>query len=716
MQEDKNNLYFGSYSNGISVYNKRSQTLNYLRQSENQRLDVVSAISFANKILFGTFGNGVFSVKKNQELNQKSGSELKKVELKLNDFNINCLANFGNKYLLVGTEKGGVNVFDNKDTLVSILNKNSTKNSISNSYVVCILVDRNNLVWLGTAGDGIDIILNFNDYVTGKDKNLRIVNLSTKQKIANNTVLGIIQDKRGNYWISTSNGLTRLISNTSLKLNTDVSSMSNNQFYNAINVKNYDVNEGIPSNDFNTGAFAGTKNDELFFGTSNGIFSFFPDSIKESDFIAPVVFTKFKIFENDSELDTSITYKKQLNLTYKESFFSFEFAALNFNGGESDQYSYMMEGFDEDWINSGTRRFASYTNLDPKEYIFKVRIANEEGGWNPTGASIKIIITPPWYKTKLAYLFFVVIIIALFYFYIKWREVRLKTEKKILENKVEERTKEIAIINVEISKKNEDITDSINYAKRIQQAILPPIEELQENFKDSFILYKPKDIVSGDFYWLFKSEFDNQEKQILIAAADCTGHGVPGAFMSMVSIDKLNEAVKYHFEPSKILEYINVGIKSALRQSSEMEGQTRDGLDIALVRVIKLPESSFELSFSGANRPLWILRENATEIEEIKATKAAIGGFTSDKQEFTQNRIVLKSGDAFYLFSDGYPDQFGGEFNKKFMTKKLKDLIVQNKNKTMFQQKIIFDTVLKNWQGNYQQIDDILVIGVRLLY
>jgi serine phosphatase RsbU (regulator of sigma subunit) len=254
-----------------------------------------------------------------------------------------------------------------------------------------------------------------------------------------------------------------------------------------------------------------------------------------------------------------------------------------------------------------------------------------------------------------------------------------------------------------------EIISSINYAKRIQQANLPPKDEIYNSLPNSFILYKPKDIVSGDFYF-----FQKKDNSIFIAAADCTGHGVPGAFMSMLSSEKLTNAVNQSSDTSVILSLLNNGIKASLRQTDN-ETSTRDGLDIALCCI---EMGTGRITFSGANRPIWIIRKNQTNIEEIKGAKHAIGGLTDENQNFEKNEIYLTQGDTFYICTDGYADQFGSTDchikGKKLMTKKFKEILLNIQDKTMKNQEIYLNDFIENWISNTEQIDDILVIGIRL--
>ena len=260
-----------------------------------------------------------------------------------------------------------------------------------------------------------------------------------------------------------------------------------------------------------------------------------------------------------------------------------------------------------------------------------------------------------------------------------------------------------------IETKNQEITDSINYAQRIQQSILPAKNEIPNCFPQSFVFYRPKDIVGGDFYY-----FSKQNENYFLATADCTGHGVPGAFMSLIGSKELQIANSLSSSPGKILQLLNVGLKETLKQNN-LQG-TKDGMDIALISVelgVRSSEKKF-LKFAGANRPLWILRENGNEMEEIKPTKNAIGGYTDDSQIFDEHTTEMKSGDCVYIFTDGYADQFGGkQREKKMTTKRFRELLFSVKNKTMNEQGIAVEKYFDEWKNELEQLDDILVIGIK---
>jgi serine phosphatase RsbU (regulator of sigma subunit) len=266
---------------------------------------------------------------------------------------------------------------------------------------------------------------------------------------------------------------------------------------------------------------------------------------------------------------------------------------------------------------------------------------------------------------------------------------------------------QLAFKNHLIEEKNKEITDSINYARLIQQSLLASESMLDKNLKEHFILYKPKDIVSGDFYWASESK-----EGFLLACVDCTGHGVPGAFMSLIGKENLDKAIVKTSSPKQILTELNKGVKRSLNQNSP-GNSNRDGMDAAIVR-IENNNAVSKVYYSGANRPLWIIKKSTGTLEEIKATKQAIGGFTNDNQEFEEHELILNYGDMIYISTDGYADQFGSDKNKKLTTKRFKDLLLSLHKLKAQEQKQELEGFFMNWKGKSEQLDDLLVIGIKI--
>lgn len=283
-----------------------------------------------------------------------------------------------------------------------------------------------------------------------------------------------------------------------------------------------------------------------------------------------------------------------------------------------------------------------------------------------------------------------------------------------LEQKVKERTEEVVRQKGELEEQKHEIeelltevTDSIHYAKRIQNAILPGDALCKRLIPQSFILFKPKDIVSGDFYWV--NEKDNKA---IFAAIDCTGHGVPGALMTIVGYNSLNQSLLQAKEanPAEILDGLNQGVINTFTQENG-EAEVKDGMDAAMC-VVDVEKRTVQ--YAGAFNPLYIIKNGSDEVEQIKGNKFPIGNFVGEEQKFTNHELQLEKGDTVYVFSDGYADQFGGPKGKKFRYKNFRELLLSIQDKEMEEQRQILDTTIEDWKGNLEQIDDILVIGIRV--
>ena len=286
---------------------------------------------------------------------------------------------------------------------------------------------------------------------------------------------------------------------------------------------------------------------------------------------------------------------------------------------------------------------------------------------------------------------------------LKMKDELAETER-ILEEKVQARTEEVVKQKAEIEELYTDVTASIRYAKRLQDSILPPEKVIKKFFPSSFVLFIPKDIVSGDFYWT-----GHQKDEFMFAAVDCTGHGVPGAFMSLVGANGLDSAFNSNKTPSPgvMLDDLNKYANNSLNKS--IDDSIRDGMDITLCSI---NFKKMKLKFAGANNPLYLIRDGALEV--YKTNKFAIGSFLEGEKHYETFELNLKKGDKIYAFSDGYPDQFGGDRGKKFMYKKFKELLVDTMKESMEDQKRKLEERLFKWMGSYEQVDDIVIFGVEI--
>ncbi|HYG52400.1 MAG TPA: SpoIIE family protein phosphatase, partial [Flavobacteriales bacterium] len=339
-------------------------------------------------------------------------------------------------------------------------------------------------------------------------------------------------------------------------------------------------------------------------------------------------------------------------------------------------YTHRLDGFESKWSPVEKTAQVTYSNLSPGNYELHVKACNADGVWSKE-LVYPFTINPAFWQTTWFKACVGIVLLLGIYLFIKIRTRKLNQANRILESKVEARTQQLKFANDELEEKNKDIMDSLNYARQIQKTILPPEKVFVDHFSDHFILFQPRDIVSGDFYW-----FEKQNGHLFFAVADCTGHGVPGAMVSLVCSNALNKAVKELkiISPGKILDKVSEIVEDAF---VSQHGHLRDGMDIALVSVN--PDEK-KLWYAGANNPVLVkgkieadhlpekfaaLRDDFTE---LKADKQPIGMFAGRKA-FTTLELSWQDQLQIYLFSDGFADQFGGPKGKKFKYNNLHSLI-----------------------------------------
>lgn len=440
------------------------------------------------------------------------------------------------------------------------------------------------------------------------------------------------------------------------------------------------------------------------------------------------LFTVTQILLND---DSTLNYNNQakINLPFHFNTLKIFLASLYTENDNQLKYQWILKEGNDSTIHAwDTEPQILLSNLSEGNYSLIIQAKDvHENVSVPITFQFKIL--PPWYRTWWAYLLYVVLSIAFVYLVVYLNSRRLIAKNQRLEKIIKQRTQEIILQKEQIEQQKitienilHDLNDSIVYAQRIQQALLPSINILNEHFADYFVLYKPRDVVSGDFYWAARVR-----ETVVVTVADCTGHGVPGAFMSMLGIAFLNDIVlkKEILIPSEVLEHLRKYIIEALKQSAESDSQ-KDGMDISLLTI---NTQTKECQWAGANNSLYIVT-NKQEISNFAQAKNILENDTENvlielkpdnmpvaihpvMNEFTNHSFQVKNGTCFYLFSDGYADQFGGPKGKKFMYKTFKQLLLQHANKTMIEQKQILDDSITDWMKNEKQNDDITVLGVR---
>ncbi|MBN4049645.1 SpoIIE family protein phosphatase [Bacteroidales bacterium AH-315-N07] len=589
--------------------------------------------------------------------------------------------------LWIGTAKG-ISKFKYSDHEIIEFENYSTKDGLVNNKVLSIVEDGEGNLWFGTGGG----ISKFTHPVV-KSSRGRFQNFTTRDGLSSDTPYLLVIDDLGNLWVGTNKGLDKVyIKGSQFKI-----------------IKHYGRLEGFSGIETNHNAVYKDRQGHIWFGTVEGAIKYDPWEDKTNHIEPRTIITNLKIFL------VNASFPKDGIFPYDKNHLTFEFDGISLTIPEKVRYKFKLEGFDKDWSPPVKEKFATYSYLSPGTYTFMVKACNNDGIWNIEPVIYSFYISPPFWKTWWFYGLSIMFIVGSLYGAYRWRIRNLNREKRILEIKVFQRTKELA-------QKNQDIMDSIHYAKRIQDAILPDLHFIKKGLPKSFILYKPRDVVSGDFYW-----FAPKNDHCIIAACDCTGHGVPGAFVSMIGNDLLNQIVieKGITLPSDILMNLNSGVRFALNQDQE-DPSSFDGMDVAMCNINL---ESKMLQYSGALRPLYLIRninsgnknkkirQPADEEEKltvIAPQKIGIGGIETIERKYIDHQIQLIEGDTFYMFSDGFTDQFGGPKNRKYSSKRLREFLCDIQDYSMDEQHEIIDNEIETWKGDLLQTDDIMLIGIRI--
>lgn len=538
------------------------------------------------------------------------------------------------------------------------------------------------MLWVGT------------DCGLGKIQNGKFESLDMSLYDANIVIKSVVAAKNKNYlWLGTNRGFS---------------------YYNVNSRENefrIDTKDGLSGDEITPGGLFLDKNDLLWVGTYHGISNF---NIRAKSFrsYAPVCYIE-QLLLNGERIE-ALSGK---SFRHNQNNFVFEISALSFTNEKSIEYEFYLRGTGNNYssYHRGAEFKAYYSNLPPGSYEFIYKAKGKNNLWG-YAESYSFTIRKAWYHSWIFRITTVLIILSLAFLFYRMRIRSIEMQKRKLELQVKERTKELEDAKSEIeaqrdlattqrdqiAMQQQSIMDSIHYAQRIQSAMLPSAKVLDSILPEHFILFKPRDIVSGDFYWAAR-----QEKHIFFTASDCTGHGVPGAFMSMLGIGFLNEIINNvrSIEPHEILNELRIYLINSLHQKGET-GEAKDGMDMVMA---KYNEEERTLSYSAANNPLYLLRNRKLIPYKGLPVPVAI----HDRLiPFVTKKIDILPGDRVYLFSDGYADQFGGPRFKKLMAKGFQKILLETSVQPIKKQGEMLEKAFENWKGESEQIDDVIVLGI----
>lgn len=612
-----------------------------------------------------------------------------------------------------------------KDDTYQVLSKSD--GLISNN-MNCLAEDEDGNIWCGTS-EGLSIY-------SGE----KFYNYTIEDGLPNNICNDIHIDSKGVVWLATENGLSAIALNDSFNINlrnyNKDDGLSSITIYSIIRVSDKHLwlghNKGVDCFDFvnktvktygyfdgflpletSQGAIDIDQKGNIWFGTTEGLVKYNPQNDIDNKLPPNILIKEINLYLDTTniskyyaKLDDATNLPLDLRLPYRKNNLVFDYVGLHFTIVEKNKYKYRLLGYDDEWLGPTTNiQTIPYRNLEHGKYTFQVLASNCDGVWTSEPAEFSFEVLPPWWKTIWARIIQIVLIFIAIYLFVYFRERKLRHDRDMLRQKVKERTIEIENQKGKIEEQKKEITDSIEYAQHIQSAILPKEESIKPILKDYFILYKPRDIVSGDFYWI-----NGDEKRVVAIAADCTGHGVPGAFLSMLGVSILNQLNATHdkMEAGKILDSLRKELILTLSHTSKGE-EARDGMDMALCII---DFKSLQAQFAGAMNPLIQIRE----LEPIvhKGNKMPVGSHIGEMKDFETKTIDLQKGDCLYMFSDGYADQFGGPNGKKFMSGKFRKLLCEISPNPMNSQHEILDKTIEEWKNGTEQVDDILVMGIRI--
>lgn len=681
--DNQNNLWIGT-DDGIFVLKKQNGTyvlIKRITKLNKEKLPSVVTIFEDKKGAkwIATFGAGVFRINNDgvREYTKSTG---------LISMDILTMFKDSKDNIWLGTNDAGVLKLEN-DSFINY----SEKDGLVNKSVWSIAEDDDHNMYFGTGEGGISC---FN----GK----KFKTISTNDNLCSNNITALVWDPTDkSLCIGTDKGIN------TLKLNKDFTIKS---------LRYYGEEEGFKGGEVISNAILIDDKGLIWFGTTNGLPRYnrkydypnvTPPKLKLNGIRLSYQSVDWKKYADSVDVRSNLPYN--LVLSHKNNHLTFDFQALT---TDNVKYTYILEGQDSDWSPLTPNSEANFTNITPgKTYTFKVKAVNSNNIWSKDEITYKFTINPPWWQTWWFYTLTLLLISGAVFGFINYRTAQLAKEKKILEEKVVERTLELKSSNSKLSHAINEITDSMNYAQRIQQSFLTSETILDQTLRDYFVLYKPRDIVSGDFYWSF-----DLPDRILIGCSDSTGHGIPGAFMSLIGISLLNEIShsKGIHEPNKILDELRRIIICALNPE-QLDSGGKDGMDIALISIFKSDTDEVKIHFSGANNGLHIVSEENgnKELKEIKGDKQPVG-FYSNMSPFTQHEIISKKGDIIYMGTDGYADQFGGQRGKKFMSKQLRSILLSICKIPLKEQGLVLERVFNDWKGELDQVDDVTVVGIKL--
>lgn len=546
--------------------------------------------------------------------------------------------------------------------------------------ILSLAVDNKDRLWAGTRSGLYSICTYSADSIV----------VEAVEGLKNAMIPAVVPDSKRRIWVSSSKGVSMYSPEGT--------------------VRDYDIHDGVPGQLFNSGSAFRSKDGTLYFGSVSGLCWVHPDSLSFNMYRPRIAITDILLCIKGDCKEVLRGELSELRVKYKpDMMLDFTFAALEFTQAKKNSYKVMVEGYDKEWRPVTKNNTLTISNLMPGKYRLRIMASNNDFTWNNQPLELPIVITPPLWMTKYAYAFYLLLLIFIIQMMINFRVRHYKRANRTLEEKSVDK-QHIEEQREVLSRINQNLTDSINYATRIQAAMIPTEKVLRTVISDAFVYFRPKDLVSGDFYWMHQ-----RDDKIFIAVVDCTGHGVPGAFMSIIGIDLLRNIVAGQKidNPALILEELSSELDQTLRKNDHnlLDPESiRDGMDMA---ICVLNTKEMTMQFAGAVNGIYLVSDN--KLENYKGDRVVIGRTIDGKvPEYSCKDVPISRGDMVYMFTDGYVDQFGGSDHKKFKHLRFRHLLLNIHELSTEDQKSVLHQKFEEWRGEGEQTDDILVLGFRI--
>ena len=660
--DDKGNMWIGTERSGLYKLSKETQRILSFYKEENSLTNAIQNFVFVDGQIWMATREGVVVI------DQQTGKKINHYTTYEGDLPHNRILD------IFKDSKNGIWIATTSNSLINLKDRRrlTVPDKLETEFSA-IAEDEHGRIWAGTLGKGVFLFDDTQD-------TLSIYQFTTTEDdLISDHCYALASDGNGRMWIGHRVGLT------------------------SINTEKFTINTNSEDNgiygDVNPLAMSLNQNGEMLIGMTDGVMIY--DSKNSPQELIPML-NLSQVLINDIPYNTH----KHVVLRYGNHRVEFKYVGLHYSNPSLVTYQYWLQDVDREWSSLSTSNTTLYHRIENGDYSFWVKACNSNNCTEKT-MLFTFKVRNPFWKTWWFFLIMMSLIIGLGYIIINIRERNIRKQQEFLEKELKTRTKQVRKQKEEIEVKNRDITDSINYAQRIQFSVLPSNSTLLEHCTDAFIFYRPRDIVSGDFYWF---DFFPKHNRLLIVCADSTGHGVPGAFMSLIGTTLIKDIAMRPdvFTPADILYRLDENIQSVLNQNRESE-HANDGMDII---VCEINTKTYRTNISSAMRPV-IVYQNGVPTT-YKSNRASIGGQPLENKIFETTELQLSKGDTIYMFTDGYTDQFGGPTGKKLKMNRLQTILDDIYNRNMSEQHRVIKENFDLWKGNISQVDDVLMIGVRL--